>query len=205
MRALVFDFPRDSALYNIPDQFMFGSSILVNPVTDSLAITRKLYLPKADWFDFYTGEKYQGGKWLTAKAPISHIPLFVKAGSILPLANNLQAADEISDQPLTIWIFPGADAKFELYEDEGDNYNYEKGQYSQIPITWDDSEKKLTFEAIRGDYPGIIKKREFHIIIAAKDKIPGIIISKPDKIVEYNGDSFSVLLLGKATNPLLKF
>ena len=194
MRALIFDFPDDSAVYNIPDQFMFGSSILVNPVTDSSVISRKLYLPKADWFDFYTGDKYQGGEWITVSAPISHIPIFVKAGSIIPMANNLQAADEISDQPLTIWIFPGADAKFELYEDEGDNYNYEKGQYSKIPITWDDSGKKLTLEAIQGDYPGMIKKRVIHVIIAGKDKIPGLMKSKTDHTIEYNGDSFSAIL-----------
>ncbi len=194
MRALVFDFPGDSAVYNIPDQFMFGESILVNPVTDSLAITRKMYLPKAEWFDLWSGVKLQGSQWITADAPISRIPIFVKAGSIIPVSLDLQSADEISDKPVTIWIYPGADANFELYEDSGDGYNYENGQYSIIPMSWDDSEKKLILGAIQGDFPGIAKARTFNVVIAGSGKSFGMSNNQNDKVIEYNGEASSVAI-----------
>jgi alpha-D-xyloside xylohydrolase len=197
MRALFLDFPDDTVVYKIADQYMFGPSILVNPVTDSLAIWRKVYLPNTEWFNFWTGELLKGGQWIDANAPISQIPLFIKAGSIIPVSPDIQFANEKTYKPVTIWIYPGADADFQLYEDEGDNYNYEKGLYSIIPIVWEDSAKKLTFKTIQGDYPGMKRKRLFHIMIAGKDKGIGVMDALPDKIVEYNGESVSVWMESK--------
>ena len=187
MRGLIFDFSSDKEVFNIGDQYMFGPSILVNPVTDSVATTRKLYLPKSGWYDFWTGEFIQGGNWIIADATISKIPLYLKAGSILPFGPEVQYATENTAKPIELRVYPGADGTFELYEDENDNYNYEKGQYSIIPFIWNDKENLLTIGAIQGEFPGMIKQKTFHIVRVKKNIGSGIMDSKSFKSVDYEG------------------
>ncbi len=145
MRGLVFDFASDPKVFDIPDQFMFGPAIMVNPVTKPAAQTRSVYLPAgANWFDFWTGKTFSGGQSVDMPSPIQTLPLLVRAGSIIPLAPPMESAMEKTADPIEIRIYPGADGTFTLYEDQGDNYDYEKGVYATIPLTWNDSRKILT-------------------------------------------------------------
>lgn len=156
LRMLAFDYRNDSIACEIKDQFLFGKSIMVCPVTEPMYYginsvkieksdhTRKVYLPDGnDWFDFYTKEKYSGGQWITVKADISKIPLFVKAGSIIPRINPVRNTAEASNAEIKYDIYPGKDAEFCLYDDDGDGYGYEKGEYKITKLYWNDSENKL--------------------------------------------------------------
>ena len=134
------------------------------------------------WYDYWTGRRYNGGQTLTANAPISHSPLYIKAGSILPLGPDVQYANENHYDNLDIVVYPGADASFTLYEDEGDNYNYEKGIYSTIPLTWNDKTKTLTIGKRKGTFPGMLQTRTFRVKV-----IGGI-----EKTVTYTGKGINV-------------
>ena len=165
MRMLAFDFPEDAAALEVTDAFMFGSSLLVCPITEpmyyghnSVALEvqekgRWVYLPQGcDWYDFYTGARYTGGQTIFAQADIDHIPLFVRSGSILPLTQPLQNTDEVVDAPIEYHVYAGSDAEFELYEDDGDGYGYENGQYTVTRLVWKEQEQKL-FDAANPDAP----------------------------------------------------
>ena len=134
MRPLVMDFRNDPQTQEIGDQFMFGPALLVNPVTDPGVNTRRLYLPQGAWYDFWTGRRLQGGRFITAAAPLDILPLYVRAGSILPMGPIIQYADEKPTDPIELRIYRGADGDFTLYEDDGVTYDYEKGAYATIPI-----------------------------------------------------------------------
>ena len=156
LRMLAFDFRKDAVACEIKDQFMFGKSIMVCPVTEPMYYnvhsekienadyTRKVYLPAGTaWFDFYTKERYEGGQWITVKADISRIPLFVKAGSIIPMTEPVRSTAESSKAKIEYVVFPGKDAEFTLYEDEADGYGYEKGEYKFTTVRWNEAEQKL--------------------------------------------------------------
>ncbi|MBB3188498.1 glycoside hydrolase family 31 protein [Microbacter margulisiae] len=205
MRALAFDFKNDAAIDSIPDEYMFGPAFLVNPVTYSMMgqengtkmeDTRKVYLPKETiWYDFWTGEKYQGGQTIDAKAPIETLPLFMKAGSIVPMGPFLQYATEKPANPLEIRIYPGADGSFVLYEDENNTYDYEKGVYATISFKWNDARHELIIGKRQGSFPGMLQNRTFHIIIVTPAKGTGVAITKdPDKTVQYNGAEQTIKL-----------
>ena len=151
--------------------------------------TRKVYLPEyKQWFDFWTGEAISGGQIITSEAPIDKIPLFVKAGSIVPMGPYIQYAAEKSD-PVEIRIYPGADGSFQFYEDENDNYNYEKGLFSTISFHWDNAKRQLLIGKRQGSFPGMPTKHNFQIVLVNKDKGKGIeITAKPDKVIEYSGE-----------------
>jgi alpha-D-xyloside xylohydrolase len=170
---------------------MFGPAILVNPVTEQAPAekTRKVYLPKStDWFDFWTGTKYAGGWTITVPAPIETIPLFIKSGSIIPMGPFLQYATEKSADPIELRIYPGADGSFILYEDENENYNYEKGKHATIEFKWDDFDQTLTIGKRDGKFSGMLKERTINIVIVGKDHGTAVgICSRPDKIVKYDG------------------
>ena len=163
MRALVMDFANDRQALDINDQYMFGRSILVCPVTEamysknlkedfSIIKSRKLYLPAGTlWYDFWTGEKYNGGQYIEKEAPIDIIPLYVKAGSIVPFGPKVQYAAEKKWDNLEIRIYEGADGEFTLYEDENDNYNNEKGMYSTIEFKWIDAKRTLKIGERKGN------------------------------------------------------
>ena len=151
--------------------------------------TRKVYLPaNTQWFDFWTGEAYAGGKNIEADAPIEKIPILVKAGSILPMGPFVQYATEKNTDNLEIRVYAGANGKFVLYEDENDNYNYEKGAFAKIGFEWNDARKQLTIAQRRGSFPGMLEKRTFKIILVNKSKGTGIeTTAVPDKLVSYDG------------------
>lgn len=140
----------------------------------------EVYLPEgADWYDYWTNERLTGGQSLKASAPITHSPLYVKAGSIVPMGPKVQYADQKDWKTLDIVVYPGADADFVLYEDEGDNYNYEKGQYSTISLHWNDKAKTLTIGKRTGTFSGMISQRTFNVKM----------IGGSEKTVNYKGAS----------------
>jgi alpha-D-xyloside xylohydrolase len=191
-RALVMDWPDDVQARNISDQFMFGPALLVNPITQPDAISRSLYLPQAvSWYDFWTGASIKPGR-ITAEAPIEKIPLFVRAGSIIPLGPEIEYAQQSSD-PIEIRIYPGADGKFTLYEDEGDSYRYEKGARATISLAWNDVSRELTIGDREGSFPGMRAAKTFHIVIVRpRHGVGETVEMKPDAIVSYLGKKIQI-------------
>jgi alpha-D-xyloside xylohydrolase len=195
MRPLVMDFREDLRAQNIGDQFLFGPALLVNPVTEPGAAARHLYLPAAKWYDFWTGASIQGGHTLDAPSPIDRMPLYVRAGSILPLGPEVEFAAEKSADPIELRIYRGANGAFTLYEDENDSYDYEKGAYATIPISWDDSANTLTIGDRIGSFPGMLEKRTFRVVFVAENHgIGGGLTQAADKTVPYAGKKISVTL-----------
>jgi len=186
MRPLVMDFNGDTAAVNSQFQYMFGKSILTAPVTTANVTQWDVYLPKAaGWFDFWTGKHFKGGQTVKTDAPLDRIPLFVKAGSIIPMGKIIQHSAEKSDT-LEIRVYKGANGKFDLYEDEGDNYNYEKGKYTIISFKWNEKAQTLTISDKQGNYPGSLKKRVFIIVYISQYKR-----SRVDEKVSKNKISYS--------------
>ncbi len=193
MRPLVMDFREDVKAQNIGDQFLFGPSILVNPVTEQGAVTRHLYLPNAKWIDFWDGSTEDGGQDIDAPAPLSRIPLYVRAGSIIPMGPEVEYTSEKPDAPLELRVYPGADADFTLYEDDGTTYDYEKGAYATIPLHWSDADHALTIGDRKGTFPGMLDTRTFHVIVVGDGHGTGIdLTAHPDKTVSYSGKSVTV-------------
>lgn len=172
MRPLVFDFSRDKEALEQRNAYMFGKSLLINPVTQGNVQSWRTYLPEhaAGWIDFWSGEKYKGGQYVDVPVSIDRIPVFVKGGTILPMGIARQYTSENPGAPLDIHIYPGEDTSFILYEDEGDNYNYECGAYSNIVFKWDDSKRILTIGERQGEYPGMQASRTFRIISPFMEK-----------------------------------
>ena len=206
MRSLAFDFRTDTAVYSIPDEYMFGPAFLACPVTqqlysndsmNTLIKTRKVYLPKdANWFDFWTGKQLQGGQTIDADAPVDILPLYVKAGSILPMGKIMEWATQQPEDTIELRIYPGADASFTLYEDANDTYNYEKGEYATFTFNWNDKSKMLSFTSRKGSFTNMLEKRVFNVVIVNKNKgIGEAVTMQPDKIVQYYGKAISVNLL----------
>ena len=193
MRPLVMDFRNDERAQNIGDQFMFGPAFLVNPVTEPAATTRQLYLPDAKWHDFWTGAMVEGGRMTNAIAPIERLPLFIRAGSILPLGPDEEWSTEKPADPIEIRIYRGADGDFSLYEDENDNYNYEKGAYATIPLHWDDGAHTLTIGDRKGRFPGMLENRTFHVVFVRPNHGVGVNpADEIDKTVQYSGKLITV-------------
>jgi alpha-D-xyloside xylohydrolase len=187
MRPLAMDFRTDVRAQNIGDQFMYGPAILVNPVTEPGATSRHLYLPKAKWYDFWTGRATEGGA-VDAAAPLERMPLYVRAGSIVPMGPEIEYAAENTVDALELRIYEGADGDFKMYEDENDGYGYEKGLYETIPIHWDDAKSQLTIGERQGRFPGMAEIRKFAIVLVGENHGTGIAVTRPaDKIVEYSG------------------
>jgi alpha-D-xyloside xylohydrolase len=193
MRPLVMDFKGDTSALNQQFEFMFGKALLVAPVTEQNVDERNVYLPESvAWYDFWTGNRFDGGQAINTEAPHDKIPLFVRAGSIIPMGPLIQYAAEKSD-PIEIRIYPGANGDFTLYEDENDNYNYENGIYSLIRFNWYDAKKSLTIEARKGKFPGMLKEHTFNIVIVNESKGTGIDISSMiDKKIKYSGKNTTI-------------
>jgi alpha-D-xyloside xylohydrolase len=158
--------------------------------------SRELYLPKGtDWYDFWTGEKFTGGQTIKKEAPIDIIPLFVKAGSILPVGPKVQFATEKKWDNLEIRIYEGANGEYTLYEDENDNYNYEKGVYSTITFSWNDAKKVLIINERKGAFPGMLTERKFNIVKVSTGNGTGMdAVKKYNKVVDYTGMKLVVKL-----------
>ena len=194
MRAMIMDFGEDKRVENIGDQYMFGPSILVAPVYKYKSRTRKVYLPAScGWYDLYTGEYFSGGQEIDADAPYERMPLFIKEGSIIPVGPQMQYTDEKPADPVTLYIYAGRDCAFTLYEDEGTNYNYEKGAWSTIKFSFDNETEQLTIDDRNGEYEGMLKSRTFKITWISRDKpVPFDPDARPDAVVTYDGKKVSV-------------
>ncbi|HEY6767458.1 MAG TPA: glycoside hydrolase family 31 protein [Candidatus Sulfotelmatobacter sp.] len=194
MRPLVMDFRNDPHTLDIGDQFMFGPMFLVNPVTEPAATSRRLYLPEAKWFDFWSGETIVGPKTIDAAAPIDRMPLYVRAGSILLLGPEMEWSTEKPEDPIDLRVYRGADGRFTLYEDENDNYNYEKGSYSTIAFSWNDSTGTLTIGDRKGQFPGMLHARTFRLVLVGKQHGVGIRDEESfDRLVHYIGQSMTIV------------
>lgn len=213
MRGMMMDFPKDMGTYNINDQYLFGANILVKPVTvpmfylkDTPAQTGKLiknpntsvetYLPDGVlWFDFWTGEQQDGGQNIAKECPMDILPLYIKAGSILPLGPFIQYTGEKPADPIELRIYAGADASFLLYEDEDDNYNYEEGVYATIKFHWNDANQTLTIGERKGEFPGMLEERTFNIAKVKPGHGAGVNeTEQPDQVITYSGEKVEVVL-----------
>jgi len=195
MRPLVMDFGQDIRAQNIGDQFLFGPALLVNPVTEPGATARHLYLPNAKWYDFWAGTSLQGGRTIDAPAPMERLPLYVRAGSILPLGLDVEYAAEKPSDPLELRIYPGANGSFTLYEDENDSYNYEKGIFATIPIQWEEKSKTLTIGDRSGKFPGMLEMRTFRIVYVRDGHgLGGELTPTADRVVTYSGKRLEIHL-----------
>ncbi|MCX2473493.1 glycoside hydrolase family 31 protein [Pedobacter sp. MC2016-05] len=207
-RPLVFDFRKDVSVYDIKDQFMFGPSFMACPVTTAMYFdpgnkevnrtkSRMVYLPKDHiWYDFYTGKSYKGGQTVSANAPIDKIPVFVKEGSIVPLGVAQQYSSELPHAPIEIRIYSGKDASFTIYQDEGDNYNYEKGKSSTITLRWSEKTKVLNIGTREGSFADMTRNQLFNIrLVGHVNKPSDHSIDK--KTVTYSGQSIQVSMRSK--------
>ena len=194
MRPLVMDFPADSKALPISDQYMFGPAFLVCPVTTPKATDRQVYLPTATkWVDFWTGEINDGGKNVKANAPVEILPLYVRAGSIVPLGPVKQYAAQKAADPIELRVYPGADGQFTLYEDEGDNYNYENGKHATITLQWNNAKQTLSIGKRTGDFAGMLKERDFHVVFVTPGHGAGAAEGgQADAVVHYTGKQLTV-------------
>jgi alpha-D-xyloside xylohydrolase len=194
MRALVMDFNHDKKVLGIGDQFMFGPALLINPVTEYKARSRSLYLPKgAGWYELQSGKFLTGGQTIQADAPYTEIPIYVKAGSIIPCGPEIQYASEKPADPIRLFVYTGSNGSFTLYEDEDTNYNYESGKFALIPFRYDEKKKELVIGKREGEFAGMLEKRTFEIAWISDSKPSKLDFqTKPDAIVTYNGTEQTV-------------
>lgn len=197
MRGLAMDFSADRKVYDINDQFMLGPSLLINPVTQKGLLERLVYLPnQAKWYDLYSGRVHLGGESVQANAPYERIPVYVKSGSVLPIGPTLQHSREENSEPLTLYVYAGADGTFTLYEDDGDSYSYEKGTSCRIKFIYNDQQRQLTISAREGQYSGMPKKQTFHIVLVDESHPIGIDSQEKKNLqtVLYSGKTLHITL-----------
>jgi len=196
MRGLAMDFGGDTAVKNIGDAYMFGPSLYISPVYTYKAINRQVYLPAGQgWYDLYAGKYTAGGQTITADAPYERMPVFVKAGSIIPTGADIQYTGEKPADVITLFVYAGNDGSFDLYEDEGVNYNYEQGKYSIIPITYNEQTKTLMIGKREGSFTGMLNSRTFKIVFVNPAKAVSIDnVSQPVKTIKYTGKPVSAVL-----------
>ncbi|WP_157514488.1 TIM-barrel domain-containing protein [Mangrovimonas sp. TPBH4] len=195
MRPLVMDFADDKKVENISDQFMFGPSLMVNPVYEYGARSREVYFPSTSgWYDFYTGAFINGGQSKTVDAPYGRIPLFIPEGSIIPVGPEIQYTDQKPAETIVLYVYQGKDGSFYLYEDEGVNYNYEKGKYAHIPFQYNEAEGTLTIGERQGAFDGMLKSRTFVIVPVNKDNPKAFTYDAEGQTVEYNGQAQTINL-----------
>jgi alpha-D-xyloside xylohydrolase len=193
MRPLVMDFRSDVRAQNTGDQFMYGPAFLVSPVTEPSATSRRVYLPNAKWYNFWSGAPLEGAREVNAEAPLEKMPLYIRAGSIVPLGPDVEWSAEKPADPIELRVYRGADGEFTLYEDENDNYNYEKGVHATISFRWDDAKNVLTIGGRQGEFPGMLASRTFNVVFVNDNHGVGIEPSDaPDKVVRYSGEQIVV-------------
>jgi alpha-D-xyloside xylohydrolase len=193
MRPLIMDWRNDPDVREVGDEFMFGSALLVAPVTQAHGNQREVYLPVASaWYDFWTGAQVKTGL-ISSEAPLDRIPVYVRAGAILPLGPELEYAAQHPEGPIELRVYRGADGHFDLYDDEGDGYGYEQKAQSIIPIEWNDAEQRLTFGPRTGSYPGMPQSIRFHVIFVGLNHGAGAAVSSViDEDVIYSGISVQI-------------
>ncbi len=196
MRALVMDFNGDKEVENIGNQWMLGPALMACPVGYYKARNRSVYFPEqCGWYDLYTGEYSEGGQRLIVDAPYEKIPVYVREGAIIPFGPEMEWSDEKPAELINLYVYAGQNGQFQLYEDEGINYNYEKGKYATIDIIYDDATKTVSFGARKGQFAGMLKNRRFNVVLISKDTPKPLNLDNPEgKMVEYNGKALSVTL-----------
>jgi alpha-D-xyloside xylohydrolase len=194
MRGLVMDFPNDPKVREIDDEYLFGPAFLVAPVTEYEARSRDVYLPAgSDWYDFYTGKRYPGGETIKADAPLERMPLFVRAGAIVPVGPAIQYTNEKPDAPITLFVYTGANGTFSLYKDQGTTYDYEHGAFARVPFSYDEASATLTIGKREGSYPGMPAQRTFNIRwIAGPTPTATDFEAKAAQSVHYDGSAITV-------------
>lgn len=194
MRGLMMDFPADLKASNLNDAYLFGPSLLINPVFTYKERSKNVYLPAGQgWYDFYTGHYFKGGQDVKTDAPYERMPLFVKEGSIIPTGPELQYTTEKPADPVTLFVYTGKNAVFSMYEDEGTNYNYEKGAFATIDFTYDEPSKTLTIGNRKGSFKGMLQSRTFKIVVISPKSAKGLNFEvKPDHAVKYSGKELRV-------------
>jgi len=207
IRPVAFAFPEDAKTHDLKTQFMVGDELMIAPVlapmlygpesapvTDA-AKTVDVYLPEnSSWIDFWSGRPQSGGQTIKAEAPLSRTPLFVKAGSILPLGPRVQYSGEKPAAPIELRVYPGADGSYQFYEDAGEGWDYEKGKFSVIPITWNDKSRTLTIDNLRGNFPGMNVNRVFKVIVVTPDQATGLEPATKTSELRYSGSKVSLRL-----------
>ena len=194
MRGLPMDFPGDPKVRDLSDQWMFGPALMPCPVYEYKARSREVYFPEGGWYDFYTGAYIAGGQTLTADAPYERIPLYVRAGSIVPFGPDMQWSDEKPADNIRLYVYAGRDADFTLYEDDGVTYGYEKGAYAMIPIHWDDASRTLTLGERKGSFPGMLESRTFTVVVVDPAHPAGFVPDASGTEMLYDGKSLQMNL-----------
>lgn len=194
LRALVMDFPDDPNVLEIGDQYLLGPALLVNPVTAYKARSREVYLPAGTgWYAFRTGRHYAGGQTITADAPYSDIPIFIREGAIVPFGPPIQYSDEKPADPLRLYVYTGRDGAFTLYEDENVDYAYEQGAFSRIPFTYDEAAGTLTIGARQGSFPGMLQERTIEVVWVTPGQPAALDLEAPPaQTVRYDGREITV-------------
>ena len=194
MRGLVMDFANDAKVRNIGDEYMFGPSFLVAPVTEYKARTRQVYLPAGvRWYDFYTGKAYDGGQQIAAQAPLEHMPLFVKEGSIVPVGPDIQYTHQKPGASVTLTVYTGKDGHFDLYEDDGTTNGYTRAEWSRIPLRYDEASGTLTIGARAGAFPGMVASRVFNVRWISGPTANALKFdARPDQSVRYSGEAVEI-------------
>jgi len=178
---------------NLGDQFMFGPAFLVKPISDPGVSSTRVYLPKAKWYDFWTGVTVEGPRSPEAAAPLDRMPIYIRAGSVVPMGPPLEWSTERPEDPIELRIYRGANGEFTLYEDENDNYNYEKGAHATIPFHWDEAKQTLTIGDRQGQFPGMLAERTFRVVFVGQNQGTGIAETEaPNKVVQYSGKQIAV-------------
>jgi len=197
MRGLVMDFNGDDKVLDIKDQWMFGSALMACPVGEYQKYSRNVYLPQQKgWYDFYTGKYYAGGQTIVADAPYEKIPVFCPEGAILPVGPEMEWSDQKKAELIDLYVYAGKDGQFTIYEDEGTNYNYEKGKYATIDIKYNDAQKTVTIGSRKGSFDGMLQKRRFNVILVNAQNNQGVNLAKSPKgkMVSYSGKQVVVKL-----------
>jgi len=196
MRGLMMDFPQDLKASNLNDAFLFGPSLLINPVYTYKDRNRNVYLPAGQgWYNLYTGKYFKGGQEIKAEATYERMPVYVKEGSILPTGPELQYTSEKAADPLTLFVYTGKDASFSLYEDEGTNYNYEKGAFSTISFNYSEKGKSLTIGDRKGSFAGMLNDRTIRIIVISPKSAKALnFVQKAAHTLKYSGKQIVIKL-----------
>ena len=194
MRGLPMDFPDDPKVRDLSDQWMFGPALMPCPVYEYQARSREVYFPKGGWYDIYTGEYIQGSQTQVVPAPYERIPLFTRAGSIIPFGPEIEWSGEKPADDICLYVYSGTDVDFTLYEDDGLTYGYEKGKFSTIPISWDEASGTLTIGARQGTFPGALEKRSFRVVLVDPSHPVPYDPDASGQPLSYDGSSISLRL-----------
>lgn len=192
-RGLIFDFPEDPQLWNVADEFMFGTALLVTPfVSNASSTSREVYFPKGSWINFHTGTSHAGASHVSVQFQLTEAPCFVRAGAILVLGPELQYANEKSPKDLEVRVYKGGDATCVFFEDDGHSSKYQRGSFSKIQFSWRDADRVLTVSDRLGSFPGMDLEKNLCIVFVSEGHGVGVSRAKCDKEVVYSGHALQI-------------